>query len=80
MFSIAAKRWKCNESGIIHNVHNESKDRSKLIFDSPPFPKTKVFDKKLFNDIIALFITLLLTPLEQKLVDNILHNRSFKFL
>ena len=44
------------------------------------FPKTDYFETKPLKNIVALFVTLLLTPLKQKLVDYSLHNLSYKFL
>ena len=44
------------------------------------FLKHRLFWYKIFENIVALFITLLLTPLEQKLIDYSLHNWFLKFL
>ena len=46
-------------------------DWSNLIFDSPPFYKDRLFWCKLFKNIIALFMTFLLTTFKQQLVDNV---------
>ena len=51
-------------------IQSTSSDWSNLIFNGSPFPKNIKFWYKVFKNIIALFITLLLTLCKQKLVDN----------
>ena len=42
--------------------------------------KSNYFDKNLFENIIALFITLLLTPCKQKSVDYVRNNQHLNIL
>ena len=56
--------------------------RSKFIWSCMAYrslPEKQAFCYRLFNDIVALFIAILLTPWELKSVDYIFHDWPLKF-
>ena len=65
--------------GSITWIQCTSWDWNNLIFYREPFPKNKLFWYKIFKNILALFVMLLLTPFEPILVDYVLINQRLNF-